>query len=42
MLGEALNDIAAGGALVVGVHVRTTSNIPFLHFDLPPALMRVC
>ncbi len=37
---DAVQLISAAPALVVGMHVRTTSNVPYLHFDLPAALQR--
>jgi len=37
---DAVQLLSAAPALVVGMHVRTTSNIPYLHFDLPAALQR--
>jgi hypothetical protein len=37
---NAVQLVSAAPALVVGMHVRTTSNIPYLHFDLPAALQR--
>jgi len=39
-LRDAVQLVSASTALVVGMHVRTTSNIPYLHFDLPAALQR--
>jgi hypothetical protein len=36
---DAVQLVSAAPALV-GMHVRTTSNVPYLHFDLPAALQR--
>ena len=37
---DAVHLVSSSPALIVGMHVRTTSNIPYLHFDLPAALQR--